>query len=157
MNAYGVLLLFSIGMIVIPVGGFFAAKGIIFEGKYTVGSMRYSFINSCLRDHHFSMFKYCLIKHIILDRFPIAHSCLGWLTALPYLIVYTLLPYCVIWLSHPSSSSASFLTLLFPPAMLGYSDGSVGAAIVSIVLIHTVIAGYLYTAWKDGPTTLKLE
>ena len=39
MNAYGVLLLFSIGMIVIPVGGFFAAKGIIFEGKYTVGSM----------------------------------------------------------------------------------------------------------------------
>lgn len=78
MNAYGVLLLFSIGMIVIPVGGFFAAKGIIFEGKYTVSSMRYSFINSYLRDHHFSMFKYCLIKHI-LDRFPIAHSCL-WLT-----------------------------------------------------------------------------
>lgn len=33
MNAYGVLILFSIGMIVIPVGGFFAAKDIFFEGE----------------------------------------------------------------------------------------------------------------------------
>lgn len=48
--------------------------------------------------------------------------------------------------------SASLLT-----AILGYPDGSVGAAIVAVVLIHTVIAGYVYIAWKDGPTTWKQD
>lgn len=37
--------------------------------------------------------------------------------------------------------------------VFGYPDGSVGAAIVAVVLIHTVIAGYVYVAWKDGPST----
>ncbi|CAI8004594.1 Vacuolar ATPase assembly integral membrane protein vma21 [Geodia barretti] len=73
MNAYGVLVMFSLGMIVLPVGGFFLSKAILFE------------------------------------------------------------------------------------AALGYPDGSVGAAIVAVVLIHTVIAGYVYTAWKDGPTTIQFK
>ena len=41
--------------------------------------------------------------------------------------------------------------------MLGYPDGSVGAAIVAVVLIHVVIAGYVYVAWKDGPTTIQFK
>lgn len=49
------------------------------------------------------------------------------------------------------------LSLLSTPAMLGYPDGSVGAAIVAVVLIHTVIAGYVYVAWKDGPTTIQFK
>ena len=32
MNAYGVLIMFSLGMIVLPVGGFFLSKAILFEG-----------------------------------------------------------------------------------------------------------------------------
>ena len=32
MNAYGVLVMFSLGMIVLPVGGFFLSKAILFEG-----------------------------------------------------------------------------------------------------------------------------
>ncbi|CAI8004592.1 hypothetical protein GBAR_LOCUS3962 [Geodia barretti] len=31
MNAYGVLVMFSLGMIVLPVGGFFLSKAILFE------------------------------------------------------------------------------------------------------------------------------
>ena len=49
MNAYGVLMMFSLGMIVIPVGGFFAAKSIIFEGMMdhdtrTVPSMHCAYL-----------------------------------------------------------------------------------------------------------------
>ena len=33
MNAYGVLIFSSIGMIVLPVGGFFASKSLLFEGE----------------------------------------------------------------------------------------------------------------------------
>jgi len=36
--------------------------------------------------------------------------------------------------------------------VLGYPDGSVGAAIVAVVLVHCVIAGYVYVAWKEGQT-----
>lgn len=36
--------------------------------------------------------------------------------------------------------------------MLGYSDGSVGAAITAVILVHCVIAGYVYVAWKEGQT-----
>ena len=44
-----------------------------------------------------------------------------------------------------------------PTAIMGYPDGSVGAAIAAVVLIHTVITGYIYVAWKDGPTSLKQD
>ena len=38
--------------------------------------------------------------------------------------------------------------------VLGYTDGSVGAAIVAVLLVHCVIAAYVYAAWKEGPTTI---
>ena len=42
--------------------------------------------------------------------------------------------------------------------MFGYKDGSAGAAIVAVVLVHTVIAGFVYTAWIEGrPTTVKKD
>ena len=34
--------------------------------------------------------------------------------------------------------------------ILGYNDGSVGAAIVAVLLVHVVIAGYVYAAWNEG-------
>ncbi len=40
--------------------------------------------------------------------------------------------------------------LLSFSAILGYRDGSVGAAITAVVLIHSIIAGYVYVAWKEG-------
>jgi len=47
----------------------------------------------------------------------------------------------------------SVYNLLYSPAgVLGYPDGSVGAAIVAVVLVHCVIAGYVYVAWKEGQT-----
>lgn len=36
--------------------------------------------------------------------------------------------------------------------IFGYEDGSVGAAAVAVVLVHCVIAAYVYAAWKEGPT-----
>ena len=36
--------------------------------------------------------------------------------------------------------------------MFGYKDGSTGAAIVAVVLVHTIIAGFIYTAWVEGQT-----
>ena len=41
--------------------------------------------------------------------------------------------------------------------MLGYNDGSVGAAITAVVLVHCVIAGYVYEAWKEGDTPRKQD
>lgn len=40
----------------------------------------------------------------------------------------------------------------FSLVLLGYSDGSVGAAIVAVILVHIVIGLYVYAAWKEGPT-----
>ena len=34
--------------------------------------------------------------------------------------------------------------------IFGYSDGSVGAAIVAVILVHVVIAAYVYAAWNEG-------
>ena len=31
-------------------------------------------------------------------------------------------------------------------------DGSVAAAITAVVLVHCVIAGYVYEAWKEEPS-----
>lgn len=36
--------------------------------------------------------------------------------------------------------------------VFGYADGSVGAAIVAVILVHVVIALYVYVAWKEGST-----
>ena len=36
--------------------------------------------------------------------------------------------------------------------VFGSRDGSLGAAILAVVLVHVVIAGYVYTAWKEGET-----
>ena len=44
-----------------------------------------------------------------------------------------------------------------PAGILGYSDGSVGAAITAVVLIHCVIAAYVYAAWKEGETPTKQD
>ena len=44
--------------------------------------------------------------------------------------------------------SFSFLIL----GILGYPDGSIGAAIVAVILVHVVIAAYVYVAWKEGST-----
>ena len=38
--------------------------------------------------------------------------------------------------------------------LLGYPDGSVGAAIVAVVLVHVVIVGFVYEAWKEGSTKI---
>ena len=32
-------------------------------------------------------------------------------------------------------------------------DGSVAAAITAVVLVHCVIAAYVYMAWKEGPAS----
>ena len=42
MNAYGMLIVFSIGMIVLPVGGFFLSKGILFEGLCIIERSTYT-------------------------------------------------------------------------------------------------------------------
>ncbi len=42
-------------------------------------------------------------------------------------------------------------SLLFKD-MFGYADGSVGAAIVAVVLVHVVIAIFIYVAWNEGST-----
>jgi len=53
----------------------------------------------------------------------------------------------------PLVLTQSVYNLLYSPAgVLGYPDGSVGAAIVAVVLVHCVIAGYVYVAWKEGQT-----
>lgn len=33
------------------------------------------------------------------------------------------------------------------------ADGSVAAVITAVVLVHCVIAGYLYVAWKEEPSS----
>lgn len=38
--------------------------------------------------------------------------------------------------------------------MFGYADGSVGAAIVAVVLVHFVIAMFVYAAWNEGSTKI---
>lgn len=40
----------------------------------------------------------------------------------------------------------------FSLALFGYSDGSIGAAIIAVILVHVVIALYVYAAWKEGST-----
>lgn len=53
----------------------------------------------------------------------------------------------------PLVLTQSVYNLFYSPAgVLGYPDGSVGAAIVAVVLVHCVIAGYVYVAWKEGQT-----
>ncbi len=44
-------------------------------------------------------------------------------------------------------------------AVLGYSDGSVGGAIIAVILIHLVIAMFVYKAWSEGqsPTPIKQD
>ena len=37
--------------------------------------------------------------------------------------------------------------------VLGFKDGSIGSAIVAVVLVHCVIAGFVYTAWLEGSTS----
>ena len=37
-------------------------------------------------------------------------------------------------------------------AILGYSNGAVGGAITAVVIVHCVIAAYIYVAWKEGST-----
>lgn len=34
--------------------------------------------------------------------------------------------------------------------IFGYSDGSIGAVIVAVILVHVVIAAYVYAAWNEG-------
>ena len=36
--------------------------------------------------------------------------------------------------------------------VFGMADGSVAAAITAVVLVHCVIAGYVYVAWKEEPS-----
>ena len=36
--------------------------------------------------------------------------------------------------------------------IFGMEDGSVAAAITAVVLVHCVIAGYVYEAWKEEPS-----
>lgn len=56
----------------------------------------------------------------------------------------------------PCSSSWS-LTAVFFSGMLGYKDGAVGAAIVAVVLVHVIIAGFVYAAWAEGLTPTKKD
>ena len=36
--------------------------------------------------------------------------------------------------------------------LLGYEDGSIGAAIIAVVLVHLIIAAYVFVAWREGQT-----
>ncbi len=88
------LVLCSIAMLTLPIGGFFGSKTFVFEGKLT----------------------------------PLNKISLG----------------------------SSFF---FYIGVLGYPDGSVGGAIVAVILVHCVIAGFVYTAWMEGqtPTPIKKD
>ena len=46
---------------------------------------------------------------------------------------------------------------LYCAGVLEFQDGSVGSAVVAIVLVHSVIAAYVYMAWLEGPTTIQLS
>lgn len=42
--------------------------------------------------------------------------------------------------------------------MLGYEDGSAPGAILAVVLVHLIIAGYVYVAWLEGlPENVKKD
>ena len=41
--------------------------------------------------------------------------------------------------------------------VFGMADGSVAAAITAVVLVHCVIAGYVYVAWKEEPSPPPME
>ncbi|KAL5460253.1 hypothetical protein EMCRGX_G033683 [Ephydatia muelleri] len=34
--------------------------------------------------------------------------------------------------------------------ILGYSNATVGAGIIALVLVHVVVAAYIYVAWIEG-------
>ena len=38
--------------------------------------------------------------------------------------------------------------------IFGFKDGSVGGAITAVVLVHCVIAAYIYVAWNEGSTKI---
>ena len=42
--------------------------------------------------------------------------------------------------------------IVFSSGILGYRDGSVPAAVLAVILVHCVIAAYVYAAWKEGTT-----
>ncbi len=42
-----------------------------------------------------------------------------------------------------------------PSGVLEYKDGAVGSAIIAVVLVHCVIAAYVYMAWIEGATPAK--
>lgn len=41
--------------------------------------------------------------------------------------------------------------------ILGYKDGSAGAAILAVVVVHCIIGAYVYTAWKEEPAPKKQD
>lgn len=41
--------------------------------------------------------------------------------------------------------------------VLGYSDGSVGGAVVAVILIHLVIVMFVYKAWTEGQDTQPIK
>ena len=50
-----------------------------------------------------------------------------------------------------------YMTLYVPMLMnvgvFGMEDGSVAAVITAVVLVHCVIAAYVYVAWKEEPAS----
>ena len=102
------LVLFSVAMIFLPIGGYFLTKELLFEGSAMVAAPGVDQQIMCL--------VYFVFPELLLP-------------------------------SHISSSS-------LVPGMLGYKDGSVGSAITAVLLVHVVIAGYIYVAWKEGSTTV---
>ena len=91
------LVMFSLAMLTIPIGGFFGSKSLIFEGKDLI---------QCLPQIHYDF-----------------------------------------------TNIACALSV----GIFGYKDGSVGSAIVAVVLVHCVIAGFIYTALGEGPSPTPLK
>ncbi len=119
MNAVGNLLVYSLAMIVLPVGGFFSSKAILFESKFKPQQI-------CLA--------VLMIKPLIIRYLP----SFFWYIASVYQKDLNSMCICHI-------------------GVLGYSDGSVGGAIIAVILIHLVIVMFVYKAWSEGQGTQPIK
>uniref|UniRef100_A0A1X7VFH9 Cytochrome c oxidase assembly factor 3 mitochondrial coiled-coil domain-containing protein n=1 Tax=Amphimedon queenslandica TaxID=400682 RepID=A0A1X7VFH9_AMPQE len=90
-----------------------------------------------------SYFDHTLLKSCIMNRGPSPP-----VSGTPF---FNLLIYSLMMIVLPIGGFFSSKYFIFE-VLLGYSDGSVGAAIVAVILVHIVIGLYVYAAWKEGPT-----
>lgn len=70
--------------------------------------------------------------------------------------VENMLIYSLAMIVLPVGGFFSSKTLLFE-GFLGYNDGSAGGAIIAVVLIHVVIAMFVYKAWTEGQSTTSFK